>query len=116
MARQQDRFGVRHCLAPIETLGIDPAARGLTKHRETIDIIGDVKLWLRGVEDEWQDENEKICVQVTWDDAYPILEIGIAATRGPSPPTIMVRIRLRFIRGRAQEPPARSFLGATAAS
>ena len=36
--------------ACIQTMGIDPAAQGLVEHHETIDIIGDVKLWLRDLE------------------------------------------------------------------
>ena len=32
--------------ASIQMAGIDPAAQGLVEHHETIDIIGDVRLWL----------------------------------------------------------------------
>ena len=67
--------------ACIQTMGIDPAAQGLVEHHETIDIIGDVKLWLRDLEEAWQKENEKTRVEVTREDAYAILEFDIAAPR-----------------------------------
>jgi hypothetical protein len=67
--------------ACIQTMGIDPAAQGLVEHHETIDIIGDVKLWLRDLEEAWQKENEKTRVEVTREDAYTILEFDIAAPR-----------------------------------
>jgi hypothetical protein len=43
----------------------NPAAQGLVEHRETIDIIGDVKLWLRDLEEAWKKENERTRVEVT---------------------------------------------------
>jgi hypothetical protein len=51
--------------ACLQTVGIDPAAHGLVEHHETIDIIGDVKLWLRDLEAAWQKENEQTRVEVT---------------------------------------------------
>ena len=39
-----------HC---IQTMSMNPAAQGLVEHCETIDIIGDVKLWLRDLEEAW---------------------------------------------------------------
>ena len=56
--------------ACIQAMGIDPAAQGLVEHHETIDIIGDVKLWLRDLEEAWQKENERTRVEVTRADAY----------------------------------------------
>jgi hypothetical protein len=38
-------------------MGIDPTEQGLVEHYETIDISGDVKLWLRDLEDTWKKEN-----------------------------------------------------------
>lgn len=67
--------------ACIQAVGIDPAAQGLVEHHETIDIIGDVKLWLRDLEQAWQKENEQTRVEVTREDAYAILEFDIAAPR-----------------------------------
>jgi hypothetical protein len=67
--------------ACIQTMGIDPAAQGLIEHQEAIDIIGDVKLWLRDLEEAWQKENEQTRVEVTRADSYMTLEYDIAAPR-----------------------------------
>ena len=67
--------------ACIETMGIDPAAQGLTEHRETIDIIGDVRVWLRDLEAAWNNENEATRVEVAREEAYVIFEFDIAAPR-----------------------------------
>jgi len=67
--------------ACIQTLGIDPAEQGLVEHHETIDIIGDVRLWLRNLEAAWQREREQTRVEITREDAYAILEFDIAAPR-----------------------------------
>ena len=67
--------------ACIQTAGIDPAAQGLVEHHETIDIIGDVRLWLRDLEEAWKKENEKTRVEVTREDAYGIFDFDIAAPR-----------------------------------
>jgi Protein of unknown function (DUF2652) len=67
--------------ACLQTLGIEPAAQGLVEHHETIDIIGDVRLWLRDLEAAWQKENEQTRVEITREDAYAVLEFDIAAPR-----------------------------------
>ncbi|CAN5132796.1 hypothetical protein BH10PSE7_BH10PSE7_37830 [soil metagenome] len=69
--------------ACIQAMGIDPAAQGLVEHHETIDIIGDVKLWLCDLEAAWEKEKEKerARVEVTRADAYLTLEFDIAAPR-----------------------------------
>ena len=67
--------------ACIQTMGIDPVAQRLVEHHETVDIIGDVTLWLRDLEEAWEKENEQTRVEVTRDDAYAILEFDIAAPR-----------------------------------
>ena len=67
--------------ACVQAMGIDPAAQGLVEHQETIDIIGDVKLWVRDLEEAWQKENEQTRVEVTRENAYAILEFDIAAPR-----------------------------------
>jgi hypothetical protein len=50
--------------ACIQTMGMVPLAQGLIEHRETIDIIGDVKLWLRDLDEAWKKENERAHVEV----------------------------------------------------
>lgn len=67
--------------ACVQRAGIDPVAQGLLEHHETIDIIGNVRLWLRDLEEAWQKENEQTRVEVTREDAYAILEFDIAAPR-----------------------------------
>ena len=67
--------------ACIQTMGMDPVAQGLVEHRETIDIIGDVKLWLRDLEEAWKKENERTHVEVTRADAYVTWDFDIAAPR-----------------------------------
>ena len=67
--------------ACIQTMGIDPAAQGLVAHQESIDIIGDVKLWLRDLEEAWHKENARTRAEVTRADAYVTWEFDIAAQR-----------------------------------
>ena len=67
--------------ACVRTMGIDPEAQGLAEHHETIDIIGNVRLWLCDLEEAWQKENEQTRVEITREDAYAILEFDIAAPR-----------------------------------
>jgi hypothetical protein len=67
--------------ACIRAMGIDPAAQGLVEHRETIDIIGDIQLWLRDLEEAWTRENESTRVEVTRAEACVTLDFDIAAPR-----------------------------------
>ncbi|MEX0853603.1 MAG: hypothetical protein WD036_10040 [Bauldia sp.] len=62
-------------------MGIDPAAQGLVEHHETIDIIGDVTLWLRDLEDAWQQENERRRTEVTRAGSHATWDFDIAAAR-----------------------------------
>ena len=62
-------------------MGVDPVAQGLVAHHEAIDIIGDVKLWLRDLDDAWKNENERTHVEVTLADAYVAWDFDIAAPR-----------------------------------
>src|SRR3981189_440852 len=64
-----------------QTMGIDPVAQGLVEHREAIEIIGDVKLWLRDLDEVWKKENERTHVEVTRADAYMTWDFDIAASR-----------------------------------
>ena len=62
-------------------MGIDPVAQGLLKHRESIDIIGDVKCWVHDLEEAWEKENDRRRNQVTRDKAASVIEFDIAAPR-----------------------------------
>ncbi|UGY15586.1 DUF2652 domain-containing protein [Bradyrhizobium septentrionale] len=67
--------------AAIRAMGVDPVAQGLIAHRETIDIIGDVTLWVRDLEAAWQQDDAQRRVEVTRADAHAMLEFDIAAPR-----------------------------------
>ena len=67
--------------ACIQTMGIDPAAQGLVEHKETIDIIGEVKCWVRDLEEAWEKENARQRHEVTREQAGVLLEFDIAAPR-----------------------------------
>ena len=67
--------------ACIDDDGHRPGGAGITEHRETIDIIGDVKVWLRDLEAAWNNENEATRVEVAREEAYVIFEFDIAAPR-----------------------------------
>ncbi len=76
-----DRAYAVYSDACMQTMGIDPVAQGLVEHRETIDIIGDVKLWLRDLEEAWTKENERTLVEVARADAYVTWEFDVPALR-----------------------------------
>ncbi len=65
--------------ACVRAMGIDPAAQGLAEHRETIDVIGETKCWIRDLEQAWTRENETTRVIVNRDDALRVIERGFAA-------------------------------------
>jgi len=67
--------------ACIQAMGIDPAAQGLVEHHETIDIIGEVRCWVRDLQDAWVKENDRQRTEVTRDGAAMVLEFDIAAPR-----------------------------------
>jgi hypothetical protein len=62
-------------------MGIDPKAQGLLEHTETIDIIGEVRCWVRDLEEAWTKENERKRVEVTRDTASQIVEADFPAAR-----------------------------------
>ena len=80
-----DRFGDRayalYSDACIQTMGIEPVAQGLVEHREAIDILGDVRLWLRDLDEAWKKENDRAQVEVTRANAYLAWDFDIAAPR-----------------------------------
>ena len=65
--------------ACVRAMGIDPAAQGLAEHRETIDVIGETKCWIRDLEQAWTRENETTRIIVDRDDALRVIERGFAA-------------------------------------
>jgi uncharacterized protein YndB with AHSA1/START domain len=67
--------------ACVQAMAIDPLAQGLVEHRESIDIIGDVKCWVRDLEEAWEKENHRQRNEVTRDKAISLIEFDIAAPR-----------------------------------
>jgi hypothetical protein len=67
--------------ACIRAMGVGPAAQGLLEHRESIDIIGEVKCWVRDLEDAWAKESDRQRTEVTCDMASRVIEFDIAAPR-----------------------------------
>jgi hypothetical protein len=67
--------------ACVKAMDIDPAQQGLTEHHETIDIIGDVTLWVRNLDEAWERENERQRTEVTRDKAAMVLEFELPAPR-----------------------------------
>ena len=78
----------------IQAMGIDPVVQGLVEHRESIDIIGEVKCWVRDLEEAWEKENDRQRNEVTRDKAASVLEFGIAAPR----PTVWEHFTLPGLR------------------
>jgi uncharacterized protein YndB with AHSA1/START domain len=60
-------------------MGIDPVAQGLAEHQESIDILGDVKCWMRDLERAWNDEKDRRRYLVTRNQAAQLIEFDIAA-------------------------------------
>jgi hypothetical protein len=61
--------------------GIDPQAQGLIAHRESIDIIGEVRCWLRDLDAAWKAEQERSRMEVSPSDAIATFTIDVAAAR-----------------------------------
>jgi uncharacterized protein YndB with AHSA1/START domain len=67
--------------ACIQAMAIDPVVQGLLEHSESIDIIGDVKCWVRDLEEAWVQENDRQRNEVARDNAFAVIEFDIAAPR-----------------------------------
>jgi uncharacterized protein YndB with AHSA1/START domain len=67
--------------ACVQAMGIDPVAQDLIEHRESIDIIGEVKCWVRDLEQAWMRENDRQRNEVVRDQAFGVIEFDIAAPR-----------------------------------
>ena len=78
----------------IQAMGIDPVVQCLVEHRESIDIIGEVKCWVRDLEEAWEKENDRQRNEVTRDKAASVVEFDIAAPR----PTVWEHFTLPGLR------------------
>lgn len=85
--------------ACVRVMGIDPAAQGLVEHVETVDIIGDVKCWVRDLEVAWTKENETSRTVVQRAEAFEVVESDFAAPR----PTVWEHVTAPGYRPRWQD-------------
>jgi hypothetical protein len=76
-----DRSYVLYTDALTQRAGIDPQAQGLIAHRESIDIIGEVRCWLRDLDAAWKAEQERSRMEVNPSDAIATFTIDVAAAR-----------------------------------
>jgi len=76
-----DRAYVLYSDACIRAMGIDPVPQGLIAHQEMIDIIGDVKCWVRDLEGAWNDEKNRRRNLVTRSNSIQVIEFDIDAPR-----------------------------------
>ncbi len=67
--------------ACIKVMDIDPVVQGLIEHHESIDIIGDVRCWLRDLHEAWEKENSRQRTEVTAEDAAAVYAFDIGAPR-----------------------------------
>lgn len=65
----------------VQRAGINPNAQGLSEHHEKIDIIGDVRCWVRDLEAAWQAEESGKRVEVGASDAIATFGIDVQAPR-----------------------------------
>jgi len=67
--------------AVVNAAGIDPQTQGLVEHHEAIDIIGNVRCWLRDLEAAWQAEDTRKGVEVMAADSIATFNIDVKAPR-----------------------------------
>jgi len=65
----------------VQTMSIDPNAQGLVEHKESIDVLGEVKCWVRDLEEAWTNENDRNRNEVARDKSLTVIESNIAAPR-----------------------------------
>ncbi len=85
--------------ACVRVMGIDPVPQGLVEHVETVDIIGDVKCWVRDLEVAWTKENETSRTVVQRAEAFEVVESDFAAPR----PTVWEHVTAPEYRPRWQD-------------
>jgi uncharacterized protein YndB with AHSA1/START domain len=65
----------------VQAMSIDPNAQGLVEHKESIDVLGEVKCWVRDLEEAWTNENDRNRNEVARDKSLTVIESNIAAPR-----------------------------------
>ena len=67
--------------ACVQALGIDPRAQGMREHRETVDIIGEVVVWVADLEAAWDREQTRRRTVVAPKDAAATFVLETPAAR-----------------------------------
>src|SRR5687768_12713082 len=67
----------------ITAMGADPVAQKLVRHREQIDVIGEVGCWIRDLDAAWNAELARTRVMVAAEDAYAVIDYV-----SPAPPPL----------------------------
>jgi uncharacterized protein YndB with AHSA1/START domain len=67
----------------IDAMAADPNAQGLVEHREQVDVIGEVRAWVRDLAAAWQEEQARTPVVVPADDAHAVITYY-----SPAPPPL----------------------------
>ncbi len=65
----------------VRAMGVDPNAQGFFEHKKSIDVLGEVKCWVRDLEEAWTKENDRNRNEVARDKALTVIECDIAAPR-----------------------------------
>jgi uncharacterized protein YndB with AHSA1/START domain len=63
----------------IKAMGADPLAQGFSQHSETIDVIGEVTVWVKDLEAAWQGELDRKRLLVSPDEATGVLAYEVSA-------------------------------------
>jgi uncharacterized protein YndB with AHSA1/START domain len=67
--------------ACIKVAGIDPMVQGLIEHSETIDVIGEVRVWLKDLHAAWQEEERRKRTELTAAAASLVMSYDISVPR-----------------------------------
>jgi uncharacterized protein YndB with AHSA1/START domain len=64
----------------VKAMGVDPATQGFLGHSETIDIIGETKVWVKDLEAAWQDELDRRRVLIQASEASGAISYEVSAS------------------------------------
>jgi uncharacterized protein YndB with AHSA1/START domain len=73
--------------ACMKAMGVDPAAQGFTGYTETIDIIGEVRVWLKDLHAAWAAEQNRQRILIAPEDATGVISYDM-----PAPPALVWEI------------------------
>lgn len=69
--------------AVIQAMDADPVAQGLVEHRETVEVIGEVRAWVQDLDAVWTREQDRNRVMVLAAEARVVIAYDV-----PTPPTL----------------------------